>query len=356
MPPIPSLFCELVQVALGTRHRLSTAPTESQWRQLLSMAQEQTLEAVLSEAFPRLPQDQRPAMTSQVYVEWLGRAMVVQQRYQLLSTRSDQALAFFRSHGFACTLLKGRSLARLYPVPHHRAAGDIDVWLDAPRQQLYAFSLRTTGRISGANYQHIHYPLFSDAEVEAHVWPSFFANPFVNRRFQQWCRQHRPTPQTAEPSLDFQRVFVLVHCYRHLLGHGVGLRQLMDYYFVLKQGFSEQQRQQTLAVLHSLHMDTFCRAVMWLMQSVFGLDDSCLLTSPDEREGRFLLHEVLLTGNMGHAERRIDQREAYATPFRRFCANTRRDAFLLTHYPHEVAWSPLFSIALFVWRKAKGLQ
>ncbi len=239
---IQQIFCELVQLALGNREHLSDALTEAQWRSLLEMAQEQTLVGVLSEAFARLPEDRRLGAGSKVYYEWLGRTMLGEQKYRLVEARSDEALSFFRSHGFPCMLLKGCSMARLYPMPQHRESGDIDVWLNATRKEISDFSLRTTGRIRGANYLHNIYQLSEDASVEAHVWPSFLANPIFNRRFHRWCEQYRPAMQNSEPTMAFNRVYIMLHCYRHLLGHGVGMRQLMDYYFVLEQGFSDEER------------------------------------------------------------------------------------------------------------------
>jgi hypothetical protein len=50
---------------------------------------------------------------------------------------------------------------------------------------------------------------------------------------------------TSNDRFGFNRVFILQHCYGHFCGHGVGFRQLLDYYFVLKQGFTGEERSET---------------------------------------------------------------------------------------------------------------
>ena len=109
-----------------------------------------------------------------------------------------------------------------------------------------------------------------------------------------------PTPNNA-----FNRIYILVHIYRHLFAEGIGLKQLLDYYFVLQQGFTEVEREETLHTLRSLGMMRFTRAVMWVLQEVYGLPDRYLLTSPDEEEGRFLLSEIMLAGNFGQHDERL---------------------------------------------------
>lgn len=73
----------------------------------------------------------------------------------------------------------------------------------------------------------------------------------------------------------------------------------MNYYFVLRQGFTEEERNTTMHTLHSLGMKRFTSAVMWVLQAVFGLEDKYLLTPPNEKEGRFLLNEIMRSGNFG---------------------------------------------------------
>ena len=48
----------------------------------------------------------------------------------------------------------------------------------------------------------------------------------------------------------------------------------------------------------ALGMKRFAEATMWVMKEVFGSDDNYLLCKPNEEYGRFLLDEVMQTGNM----------------------------------------------------------
>ena len=77
------------------------------------------------------------------------------------------------------------------------------------------------------------------------------------------------------------------------------------------------------------------------------------LMEPDEKEGRFIIGEVLQTGNMGHSDKR--NWGSMKTPLSRFFLNLKRDFYLAGHYPHEAVWQPVFSVWLYAWRLCKGL-
>ncbi len=154
------------------------------------------------------------------------------------------------------------------------------------------------------------------------------------------------------PTLAFNRVYILVHIYRHLFHEGIGLRQLLDYYFVLHQGFTEEERTETMRTLRSLRMQRFTAAVMWVLQEVFAMDDRYLLTDPNEEEGRFLLSEIMLAGNFGHYDERI-KRSAKVTEWGLFCRRVGRNLRFLRSYPSEVLWSPFFKLWHAVFRFAE---
>ena len=102
------------------------------------------------------------------------------------------------------------------------------------------------------------------------------------------------------PTLAFNRVYILLHIYRHLFFEGIGLRQILDYYYVLLQGMTETEKSDFIFVLKSLRLLKFAGALMYVMQRVFGLEDKYAFVTPNTKLGRFLLKEVMIAGNFGN--------------------------------------------------------
>ena len=127
----------------------------------------------------------------------------------------------------------------------------------------------------------------------------------------------------------------------------------MDYFYVLKQGFNEEEKANAVYWIKKLGMMRFACGLMWVLQKYLGLEEQYLLAASDEKEGRFIIREVIQTGNMGHSDTR--NWGSMKTPLSRFFLNLHRDVYLSTHYPHESLWQPFFSIWLYAWRWSKGL-
>ena len=345
------LVFELLLVSTGARKGLQQSYTDEDWKGALAIAQCQAIVGVLLSAIEELEvQPPKPLL-----LQWIGLVQLLEQESERMAEARAEAVRYFREHGFACQILKGSAVGRYYPQPNRRTSGDIDIWLDGGRKKIYDFAraFDKDGKLYGVNYHHIHFHLIEDVHIEVHIWPSFLSSPLRNRRLHGFCNLHRPTMESSMPSLAFDRVFILLHCYRHICGHGVGLRQIMDYYYVLRQGFTEEERRDAVYWIKQLGMARFARGLMWVLREYFGLKEQCLLMEPDEKEGSFIMHEVLLTGNMGHSDKR--NWGSMRTPFSRFFLNLKRDVYLAKHYPHEAIWQPLFSLWLYFWRLSKGL-
>lgn len=349
---INNLFFELIQVALGVRVCLSHSPTAEEWRMLYDIAMKQSLVGVCFAGVQRLQQQQTPP--EMLYLTWMGMAAKIQQRNEIMNGYTHKALTYFRAKGFPCQVLKGQGVAKLYgSLSGLRQSGDVDVWLSCGRKLLYEFARKEFGKIEGLNYYHIHCPIIEDTEVEVHVWPSYMTNPFKNRKLHQFSIEHQPTEGcTDTPDKVFDGVFIMLHCYRHFCGRGVGIRQVLDYYFVLKtlsdSPLKGEERTEILKWIKELGMYRFATAMMWVMKEVFGLDEKYLICECNEKEGRFLLDEVMNTGNMGRGESRFKRDDSNA--ILRFISNQRKNLHLLTHYPGEVCWSPFFNLARYIWQ------
>jgi hypothetical protein len=89
--------------------------------------------------------------------------------------------------------------------------------------------------------------MFNKIEVELHWRFCAMSNLIKNRRLQKWMEEHEEEllNTTIElpngvgiipvPSLTLNRYYILLHCYNHIFSEGLGLRQIMDLYFVLAQ-------------------------------------------------------------------------------------------------------------------------
>ena len=169
------------------------------------------------------------------------------------------------------------------------------------------------------NELEIHYHCFNDIEVEIHYKPFVMDSPkdrlhqkYFNRSLEANYKNTillSSDYAITAPTFSFNIVHQLVHIHHHLFYEGVGLRQCMDYYFVLRNlNLDLNVNHNTNATFRSFGMERFAEAAMWIMQQVFGLESKYLLCEPSEKHGRVLLNEVIRSGNFGHQDERVKRR------------------------------------------------
>jgi hypothetical protein len=181
--------------------------------------------------------------------------------------------------------------------------GDIDVWVMAPPKQVIAFA-RKARPDAFACYHHVEYVSCDGTEVELHYRPAFLNNLIHNRRLQQWFlseaaaqREHRVelpngTGTVSVPTNAFNRIFLMTHIMNHVIHDGIGMRQMMDYYYLLRQGFTEEERQHDVQLLQQFGLYDITAAVMFVLRQLFAMPKQYLLVPPDERRGTFLMDEI----------------------------------------------------------------
>lgn len=354
------LFVELIQIALNNRAELSHTPTDSQWQALFALAKKQALLGITYAAIERLSAEQRP--TRRLLLQWGVITERIKERNEELNTKIPTISQRFHSDGFRNLILKGQAVARYYEqlnLHRHRTPGDVDIWFDGRREDVIAY-VRQVSPDCHAVYHHIDYPQIDGVHLEIHFTPSWMNSYFTNRRLQQFFDKSKETlfaqcvmgaeSNIPTTSLAFDRVYILVHIYRHLFHEGMGLRQIMDYYFVLIQGFTEVERAETVKLLRSLKMYRFTGAIMWILQEIFGMDSRYLLIPPIEKEGRFLLQEIMMSGNLGLHDQRLS-RKSSDSDLTYGLRKVKRNFRFVTSYPSEVLWSPIFKVWHYLWRK-----
>ena len=348
------LFIELLQVTVGTRDSLSRVPSGIEWQNLYEVGQRHAIESIILYGIERLPENQRP--TKALLLQLIGIGEILKQRNQQLNKACIELQSIFTKNDFKSCILKGQGNALLYPNPMLRQCGDIDIWVDGDRDKIIDF-LRGNGQVGHINIKHCDWNIIQDTSVEVHFIPTWFYNPFSNKKLKIWFEEQKDIQFKNEselgftrPTISFNLVYVLIHIYMHLFDEGIGLRQLMDYYYVIQHSTFEE-RQEALRVFCSFKMKRFVGAVMYVMQEVFRLESDYLMTQPLTNDGRFLLNEIMRSGNFGH----FDERHCHhQSRLANGIENIKRNLRFVGRYPQEVCWMPAWKIWHWFWRKGKG--
>lgn len=251
-------------------------------------------------------------MPHQLYLKWFYQAEGIRSLNEQHYACSSELTQKFAAEGCQTLILKGQANSLLYPDKFIRQTGDIDIWVSGGRETVIALLSRMNLMDGAAISSHdvgLRKDLFG-VEVEVHFDCIQSANnPFANKRLRQFLAgemgaAHLVPENFYTPSNKFALVMQLSHIYKHLLGLGVGLRQVMDY-CVLLRASSDEERADVAARLKSLGLNRLAGALMWVLSEYFELESHYLLCKPDAGRGRILLREIMLDGNFGkHAQRK----------------------------------------------------
>lgn len=346
-------FRKLILISLGREDTFEKKPSHRDWMMMFNMAKQQTLLGVLFDGIERLPDDQRPPES--IYENWKRLAARITEIHQLHERRVRELAGILQGLDLHGCILKGTALSRLYPVPEHRMCGDIDVWVKGTHESILDTFDKAGYGIGEILYQECKVGLFDDTVVEVHFHPSKMYHPGHNRQLQQCMETLSPIRDDAAltlPDARFNAVFCMAHMFRHYLEGGIGMRQMMDYYYVLRV-LPPAERERVMTDLEALGMERFTAAVMMSMQYNFGLEDEYLLCPPDKVLGRKLIEDIISMGNFGVLDRRNRAKKGESR-LGRFIRKNKRVFSNFSFYPGEIIWSPYARIRQFVWRLYKG--
>ena len=344
-----------------------------EWPVLFTMAKKQAIAGVLFHGLERytMPDTEsqkddvrgKMEVPREVVLQWFALSEQVKQRNRVMNQRCVDVTRMFEKDGYSCCVLKGQGNALMYPDSYTRMSGDIDVWLmpksEGKRQKSDVIEYVKKNHPEGrAEYHHIDYGDFNGVEVEVHYRPSFLNNLIYNHRLQQWflgCTESTELPdgvgEICVPTPAFNKVYQLVHMYNHLIHEGIGLRQMMDYYYLLRQAKDDVRckKEDVRETLRRLGLWTFAGAVMYVMREVFHLEEQYMIAPVDEKRGLFLLEEMMLGGNFGRYDQRVSHQ---GNRLKQNLQRLRRDVRLMRYFPSECLWEPVFRVYHFCWRMA----
>lgn len=402
-------YLDFLRFSLNEEAQVPESVKLIDWDQLLQFAKDQCVPGIYWMGVRRLGNLKENKPTDDHVMRWMAACGKLGKRNSTVTERSAWVAKNFEKEGFRACLLKGQGLALCYPDPSLRYPGDIDIWV-RPRPQSgspiaasqrsnnpsdvqgsNAASQRSNATASHSSHSSFHFSLFThredadirtviaycrqfvpdakacyhhidflkagDVPVEVHYRPSWLNNPFHNRRLQRYFLEHADAqfsylqPQGfAVPTWEFNVVFLLSHIANHLLHEGIGLKQVIDYYYLLRSQTERRSIDSYEQEFRRLGLLSFARQLMWVLCQVLGLDEQLLVARQDERRGRLLLSEMMAGGNFGmHDDRPLSG--FYTSGLKSNLQRVVRDLRMMRYFSSESLWEPAFRIWHYFWRR-----
>ena len=361
-----------LRYSLGAKVDMSIVVDNMDWRQLYTFASKQAILGIYFDGIERLGNDyseelKKNPIERDLLITWMTKAQQIRRQNMKVNGVASKLYSMIREDGLRCCILKGQGNALMYPNPYSRTPGDIDVWVNASREQITEYAKKHFEIGDDIRFHHLE-TFLDGVPVELHFFPSIMNNPVYNARLQKWFKRNADLQcsnivslpdsigEIAIPTTAFNVAYQLTHLYHHFFDEGIGMRQIIDYYYVVISDYLLVINDESLGIRDTLQRELkhlglwkFAGAVMYVLHEALGLPEKKMIAPMDEKRGKLLLAEILNGGNFG----RHFTKYGYFTQqgmAKKYFLKIWRNMHFVRYYPAEALSEPIFRTWHFFWR------
>ena len=335
------------------------------WQQLYTFASKQSLLGFCFDCIARLGKEyseelKKNPIERDLLISWMGAAQQIRRQNMKVNVVASKLYSMLRENGLRCCILKGQGNALMYPNAYSRNPGDIDVWVNASREQITEYAKKHFEIGEDIRYHHLETSL-DGVPVELHFFPGIMNNPVYNARLQKWFKRNADLQcsnvvslpegigEIAIPTTAFNVIYQLTHLYHHFFDEGIGMRQIIDYYYVVNNDELLVIRDALQKELKHLGLWKFAKAVMYVLHEALGLSEEKMIAPMDEKRGKLLLAEILNGGNFGKHFTKYGHFTQQGMA-KKYFLKIWRNMHFVRYYPAEALSEPIFRTWHFFWR------
>ena len=355
----------ILQYCLGYKGNISNVVASIDWQKLYSFASKQAILGLCFDGIERMgeeyPEELRlNPIGRELLMTWMGKAQQIRRQNMKVNTVANKLFSMLREDGFRCCILKGQGNALMYPNPDSRTPGDIDVWVNASREDITEYAKCHFKLEDDIRYHHIETSV-DGVPVELHFFPGIMNNPIYNTRLQKRFKRNADLQcsnvvslpdgigEIAIPTTAFNVVYQLTHLYHHFFDEGIGMRQIIDYYYVVNNEELLGIRDTLQRELKHLGLWKYAKAVMYVLHEALGLSEEKIIAPMDEKRGKLLLVEILNGGNFGQHFTKYGHFTQQGMA-KKYFLKIWRNMHFVRYYPAEALSEPIFRTWHFFWR------
>ena len=335
------------------------------WLNLYSFASKQAILGLCFDGISRLGQEypdelKKNPIGRDLLMTWMGAAQQIHRQNMKVNAVAGKLYSKFREDGLRCCILKGQGNALMYSNPYSRTPGDIDVWIYASRERIMEYARKKFELGDDIRLQHLDTSL-DGVPVELHFFPCSMNNLIYHARLQKWFRGNADLQcshivglpdgagEIAVPTSAFNVVYQLTHLYHHFFDEGIGMRQIIDYYYVVNNDELLANKDTLQNELKHLGLWKFAGAVMYVLHEALGLSEEKMIAPMDEKRGKLLLAEILNGGNFGQHFTKYGHFTQQGMA-KKYFLKIWRNMHFVRYYPAEALSEPIFRTWHFFWR------
>lgn len=244
-----SPYFAFLRYCLGKKRNMSRVIAGMNWQALYSFASKQALLGLCFDGIERLgeeyPEELRlNPIGRELLMTWMGKAQQIRRQNMKVNVVASKLYSMLREDGLRCCILKGQGNALMYSNAYSRNPGDIDVWVNASREQITEYAKTHFEIGNDIRFQHLETSM-DGVPVELHFFPCTMNNPIYHVRLQKWFKRNADLQcsnvvslpdgigEIAIPTTAFNVIYQLTHLYHHFFDEGIGMRQIIDYFLVV---------------------------------------------------------------------------------------------------------------------------
>lgn len=253
--------------------------------------------------------------------------MTMQRQVRLNHLAAD-VITLLAEHHIPATLIKGYSLAGLYPDPDTRDFGDVDIYVGEENYERAAEIVTEAfpeAHWHSALHGGIHYILVIDENldrvVELHRVTMEMHDTKANALYQAFTHKYLGSSsrvggssvvwrgvELPVPPMAYNALYVFMHAWHHFESTGVGFRPLADWALCLKHAHEQLSEAEWQALcgeidhlLTALHMKTAWQTFGHVLVKALHLSSECfpLYTDRYQRRAERLQRQLLRDGHGG---------------------------------------------------------
>ena len=240
---------DFLKYCLGAKSDVNKVIAGIDWQMLYSFAFKQALLGLCFDGIKRLGKEYSEELKlnpigRELLMTWIAKTQQIHRQNMNVNGVAAKLYSRFREDGLRCCILKGQGNALMYPNPYSRTPGDIDVWVNASREEITEYAKCHFNLEDDIRFHHLETTM-DGVPVELHFFPCSMNNPLYHARLQKWFKRNADLQcsnvvclpdgigEIAIPTTAFNVIYQLTHLYHHFFDEGIGMRQIIDYFLVV---------------------------------------------------------------------------------------------------------------------------